>query len=195
LINANQEIIDAFKEAFSTDKNRLKRWTAVAERYLDLYGRNKYERHWEAEDILKELITKIIEGKRNYDPEKYKNADDFIFKSIRSIVDDELRNKNRVKSYDKYTGTDEDGDRSYTYILEKRYKSDKDAVHNEYIIEEQFESCYQLLLEDEEAALVFLEWQQGLKSCEIAESLGLELKEVEQAKKRIRYKLTNGLKR
>jgi RNA polymerase sigma factor (sigma-70 family) len=195
LANANQEIIDAFKEAFSTDKSRLKRWTTVAQRYLNLYGRNKYERHWEAEDILKELIAKIIEGKRNYDPEKYKNADDFIFKSIRSIVDDELRNRNKVKSYDKCTGTNEDGERSYTNILEKRYKTDKDTVHDEYIIEEQLENCYQLLLEDEEAALVFLEWQKGLKSCEIAESLGLELKEVEQAKKRIRYKLTNGLKR
>lgn len=195
MTNANQEIIDAFKEAFSTNKKRLERWTAVAQRYLDLYSKNKFERHWEAEDILMELIAKIMEGVRNYNPDKYKNADDFIYKSIRSIIDDELGNKNRVESFDKYEGEGIDGERTFTNTVEIRHKTDKDEIHLNYIIKEKLESAYEKLLGDEDAALVFLEWQKGLTSSEISESLGLELKEVEQAKKRIRYTLTNGLKR
>lgn len=195
MTNANQEIIDAFKEAFSTNKKRLERWTAVAQRYLDLYSKNKFERHWEAEDILMELIAKIMEGVRNYNPDKYKNADDFIYKSIRSIIDDELGNKNRVESFDKYEGEGIDGERTFTNTVEKRHKTDKDEIHLNYIIKEKLESAYEKLLGDEDAALVFLDWRKGLTSSEISESLGLELKEVEQAKKRIRYTLTNGLKR
>ena len=55
-------------------------------KWLELYGKEKYERHWTPEDIIKEVIARVLEGKRNYDPDKYKSVDDFIFKTMKSII-------------------------------------------------------------------------------------------------------------
>lgn len=188
----NQIIIDAFEEAFTVKKHRLKRWLVVADRYLKFYGNDKFERHWTAEDILNEVITKVLTGERNYNPEKYKGVDDYIFKTIRSIVDNEVGNRRLVCPAEDYGGDDEDGSPELVNVIEQVHATEKEQIHKNYIINEKLESSYQKLLEDEEAALVFLDWQKGLKSNEIAESLGIELEEVELAKKRIRYKLNNG---
>ena len=187
--SGNQEIIKVFEEAFTKDKSRLEKWTVVAQKYIDYYGKKRFERHWTAEDILKEVVTRVLEGKRNYNPDVYKGADDFIYKTIKSIVEDEFRNRNKVTSTDKFVENDEGGE--YVNIYENNYKTEVDTIEKNYEIEEKLTRSYNQLLEDEDAALVFLCWKQGSTSQDIADELGTELSKVESAKKRIRYKLTN----
>jgi RNA polymerase sigma factor (sigma-70 family) len=192
LSSGNKEIIKVFVEAFTKDKSRLKKWAAVAQKYIDLYGKKRFERHWTAEDILKEVITRVLEEKRNYNPEAYKDVDDFIYKTIQSIVWDEFRNRNKVTSSEKYIENDDGGE--FVNIYENKHRTENDTIEKDFEIKEQLTTSYNQLLEDEDAALVFLCWKQGSTSQDIADELGIKLSNVESAKKRIRYKLTNGSK-
>ena len=189
MISGNQEIIKVFEEAFTKDKSRLKKWATVAQRYIDFYGKKRFERHWTAEDILKEVITRVLEGKRNYNPEVYKVVDEFIYKTIQSIVWDEFRNRNKVTPAEKYIENDDGGE--FVNIYENKHRTENDKIQKDYEIKEQLTTSYNQLLEDDDAALVFLCWKQGSTSQDIADELGTELSKVESAKKRIRYKLTN----
>lgn len=185
----NQEVLDAYAEATTKDKKRLARWIAVVQKYLDYYGKNKFERHYEPVDILQEMIERVIKGTRNYHSDRYKSIDDFIYKTCWSIIEEKHRNKNRVEPADKCIETKDGIDFINKY--EKKHVTEKEYIQNSVETEDKLSNCYNQLLEDEEAALVFFYWKQGYTSKDLSEETGLTIKQVESAKKRIRYKLTN----
>lgn len=191
--SAEHDLIKVFEDAFTSNKSRLKKWITYAAKLLDIYSNGKYERHWTPEDIIKEVITRVLEGKRKYNPDKYKSVDDFIFKTIRSLVDDEFSSRRTVLPIEKYVDSKDGGE--FVNQYEEKHKTENDTIQKNFEIEEKLEECYQRLLENEDDALVFLEWKLGSTSKDIADGLGLELSAVESAKKRIRYKLTGGKKR
>lgn len=177
-----EEIENAYK-----DKARIKKWYVVADRYLKSYGNDKFERHWKAEDIVMELTGKILEGKRPWDTEHCPDFDRFIYMHIRSIVDGKLRNRKRVfpqkeKVLSRY------GDKE-TDLIEINNITEKDYIIDDIERTEKLEYCYKLLSDDDECALVLLEWQDEKTSREIADSLGITVAEVERIKKRLRYKI------
>ena len=139
------------------------------------------------------MIERIYAGNRNYNEESYKGIDDFIYKTIKSVIEDLFRSRNKVEPSEEYVETDEGGD--FRNKFEKKHKTAPDYIQVEFEINEKLDKCYNELLQDEDAALVFLEWKKGSTSKDIADELGMELPEVESAKKRIRYKLTNNKKR
>ena len=178
-----------FKEIEKAYKNRtrIKRWFVIANRYLKSYGNDKYERHWKAEDIVMELIGKILEGKRAWNIEQCPDLDKFVYMNIRSIVNAKLRNRKsvlprKIKVRARY------GDKE-TDLIEANHKTEKDYILHEIESAEKLEGCYKLLLDDEDCALVFLEWKEGKTSREIAKSLGITIENVECIKKRLRYKI------
>lgn len=185
----NQEVINAYKDAITTNRKRLTKWISVIQKYLDYYGKNRFERHFEPHDILQEMIERVIKGTRKYHQNRYKSVDDFVYKTCWSIIEEKHRNKNRVEPAEKYMQTEDGGD--YINKLEKKHITEKDYIQNSVEIEDKLEICYNQLLEDEEAALVFLYWKEGYTSKDLAEETGLTVAQVESAKKRIRYKLTN----
>jgi len=192
LSDGNQEVIKIFIDVMRNDRPRLGKWATVAQKYLDFYGKNKFERHWTADDILQEVIERIFTEKRNYNEKAYKGIDDFIYKTIRSVIEDSFRSRNKVEPSEEYVETDEGGD--YKNKFEKKHRTPPDYIQIEFEINEKLEKCYNELLQDEDAALVFLEWKKGNTSKDIADELGMKLPDVESAKKRIRYKLTNNQK-
>lgn len=190
--SAEHDLIKTFEDVITWDKKRLKDWTSVAAKWLDIYGNKIFERHWTPEDIIKEVITRVLEGKRKYNPNKYKSIDDFIFRTMKSIIFDEVKKRRAVAPMEKFVDTEEGG--QYINLYEKEHKTENDFIQKDFEIQEKLEKCYQQLLNDDDTALVFLYWKDGMTSQDIADELGIEKSKVEAAKKRIRYKLTGGKK-
>jgi len=177
-----EEIENAYK-----DKSRIKNWLVVADRYLKSYRNDKFERHWRAEDIVMELIGKILDGTRVWDPEKCADLDNFIYMNTRSIVDGKFKNRDKVLPQ-KVNASTRYGDRE-TDLIETNHKTDKYYILHEIELKEKLENCYKQLSDDDDCAIVFLEWKEGKTTREISESLGITVEEVERIKKRLRYKI------
>lgn len=190
--SADHELIKAFEDVITWDKKRLKDWISVAAKWLDIYGNKIFERHWTPEDIIKEVMARVLEGKRKYNPEKYKSVDHFMHLTIKSIVDDELKARRSVVPMEKFADSEDGGD--FKNLYEQKHKTENDFIQKDFEIQEKLEKCYQQLLNDDDTALVFLYWKDGMTSQDIADELGIEKSKVEAAKKRIRYKLTGGKK-
>ena len=190
--NSTELALKEIERAYTTEKIRLKSWLNVAGKYLVCYGQNSFECHLTAEDIVQELITKILEGERNWDPERVPDFDQFIFRNIQSIIEGKLRARNIVESVEVFEPKAKEG-KVYKGIREGQYENNIYAC--ELIdINDKLERCYNKLSEDDECGLVLIEWHAGKTSIEIADSLGLEVHEVENIKKRIRYKLNKKIK-
>jgi RNA polymerase sigma factor (sigma-70 family) len=190
LTSAQSKIFEEIKSAYK-DRKRVRRWLVVADRYLKSYNNDKFERHWTAEDIVNEVITKTLENKRKWIPEKVPDLDKFIFTTIRSVVDDKVGDRNRVlPQKEKVQARRGDFEND---LIEINNKTDKDYILHDIERIEIFEKCYNELLEDDDCAIVFLEWKEGKTSKDIAVSLGISVEEVERIKKRIRYNLNKNI--
>lgn len=184
--------IEKIEYAIKIKKKILKGWLVVADRYLKSYTKGIYERHWTAEDIVQELIEKILSGERNWDPETVPDFNKFVYQNIRSIVGGKLKNRQTVETVANF----------YPGIEESRVKKvfssglvvDNSDVANEIDINDKIEKSYSRIMDDDECALVFLEWKENKTSKEIAGSLGIDVADVERIKKRIRYTLTKTIK-
>lgn len=179
--------IEKIEYAIKIKKKILKGWLVVADRYLKSYTKGIYERHWTAEDIVQELIEKILSGERNWDPETVPDFNKFMYTNIRSIVEGKLKSRQIVETVDNYYPEKEKS--RVKKILPRGLTADNPDIYNEIDNYDKIGKCYDKLLEDEDAALVFLYWKDGNTSKEIAENLGISVIEVERIKKRIRYHL------
>jgi RNA polymerase sigma factor (sigma-70 family) len=188
LSNNLELAIEKIEYAIKIKKKILKGWLVVADRYLKSYTKGIYERHWTAEDIVQELIEKILSGERNWDPETVPEFNKFMYTNIRSIVEGKLKSRQIVETVDDYYPEKEKS--RVKKILSPGLKADNPDICNEIEAYDKLEKCYNSLLDDEDAALVYLYWKEGNTSKEIAESLGINVIEVERLKKRIRYHLT-----
>ena len=190
MTSSQSKIFEEIELAYG-DKERVKKWLVVADRYLKSYNNDKFERHWTAEDIVNEVITKTLENKRKWIPKNVPDLDKFIFMTIRSVVDDKLGNRDKVlPPTEKIYAGDDDKEID---LIENNNKTDKDYILHDIERTEKFEKCYNELLEDDDCALVFLEWKEGKTSKDIAVSLGISVEEVERIKKRIRYNLNKNI--
>lgn len=184
----NEEIVNVFEEAYTSDSKRLRRWLYAASISLKYYGKGIYERCWEPEDIVNEAVVRVLEGKRNYNRDAYRSFDDFMYQTINSIVEVMFRKRSCVISSDLFEERDEAGES--VNLFEMIMCNGKDDIYRNYESAEKIEFCFKKLSEDREATSVFAEWGKGMKSSEIAKELGIEVASVESAKKRIRYRLT-----
>jgi RNA polymerase sigma factor (sigma-70 family) len=187
-LNSNLELaIEKIEYAIKIKNKALKGWLVVADRYLKFYSKGIYERHWTAEDIVYELIERILAGERKWDSERVPDFNKFMYSNIRSIVAGKLKSRQIVETVDNY----------YPDVKESRVKkvlprgltADNPEIWRDIETYDKIEISYNKLLEDEDAALVLLYWKEGNTSKKIAESLGISVIEVERIKKRIRYHL------
>ncbi len=173
--------IEKIEYAIKIKKKILKGWLVVADRYLKSYTKGIYERHWTAEDIVQELIEKILSGERNWDPETVPDFNKFMYTNIRSIVEGKLKSRQIVETVANYYPEKEKS--RVKKILPRGLTADNPDIYNEIDNYDKIGKCYDKLLEDEDAALVFLYWKDGNTSKEIAENLGISVIEVERKKK------------
>jgi len=190
LEKAPDVIFEEIEKAYK-NKDRVKKWVTVADRYLKSYGNGRFERHWTAEDIVNEVITKILEGVRNIEPSELHKLDKYICLDIRSVIDGKFRSR-KIVLPPKRKIANKEGEKEID-LIENNYTTEKDYIQYGLERKENLEKCYKELMNDEDAALVFLEWKEGKKSQEIADSLGIPVIEVGKIKKRIRYNLKKEL--
>lgn len=179
--------ISEIENAFTCNKNRSKSWINVAGKYLKLYSNDKFENHYQPNDIVMELINKILSGERNWDPDRVPDFDQFIYLNIRSIVEGKFRVRNLVESVEVFEPAAKNG-KVYKGLQEGQYEKEP---HYEQLIDvdDKLTKCYDILSSDEECGIVFLEMLNGSTSIQIAEYIGADVAEVEKIKKRIKYKL------
>ena len=96
--NSIEKAIKEIETAFRNEQQRSKSWINVAGKYLKFYGSNGFENHYTAEDIVMELINKLLNGERNWDIEKVPDFDHFMYQNIQSIVEGKLRSRKIVES-------------------------------------------------------------------------------------------------
>lgn len=172
-------------------KSLLKKWVAVADRYLKIYTNNKFERHLTAEDIIQEFNLRVLAKTRSWDPEKQPDFDQFAYNSFESIIEGLVSARKNVQSgiQNALDQTNDEFQNSYN-----KYATKKDSIFTNFETNETLERIYNLLLgdptnPDDECGLVFLLWKEGQSNKEIAKYFNNDVSKVENIKKRIRYKL------
>lgn len=181
--------IKEIEDAFSIQLKRSKSWINVADKYLKFYRTNGSENHYTSEDIVMELIDKILSGERNWDPERVPDFDQYMFQNIQSLVEGKFRKRKVVESVESFEPVAKTN-KTFKGLLPGQYVEDHD-VGDLIDINERLEKCYNDLCDDDECGVVFLEMLKGKSSIEIAEYLYSDVAEIERIKKRIRYKLNH----
>ncbi len=149
-------------------------WAAHAERLLTQYHINYL---YSSEDILQSIFEDFYTGKRIWDPIKYTNIQLYVELLIRNLVRNLARHESKKVSLEN---------------LEQEFIDD---VNPETFTEQLVtEECLKHLEGDDTASLVFLDLYEDLRNREVADDLGISVKEVENTKKRIRRKLGRAVK-
>ena len=177
--------IKAFQNAFSDPAKPYEGWLAQADRLIKIKLNGRASQPNKAEDIVYEIIEKVIDGVRAWDMKRVPDINKFMYMQIRSVVDNKFNKEKKLVSSDAYN---RENDSFYT-INNIPNNLELDEIYKQQDIMEAFARCYNEIEKDTEMGLVFLAWKDGKESREIAEEFGLTVKEVEAIKQKIRRKL------
>lgn len=185
------EILEAFEKCLKNrERDYYAEWLASADAFLYLFLNGRLRNKYEAKDIVHTLLDKLCSGERKWNKDKYPNFAVYFFMIIKShiwdlsVVEEKyVRTGNLYDEDDEELSSDQAIDLdSLNSISYKEVLSDKDA--NELIA-----LCLEELKDDENAAIIFLYRADGLMNNEIAAELGLDIKGIEAAVKRMKRKL------
>ncbi len=179
--------IEEFITAIKGDAH--KKWLVHADHLLKIYFRRS-EIPYTAEDVVGEVITKTVdEGGRNWDFNKVP-LNVYMRNSIRSevsnIYDRALKYENVDFNNQEYT--------LRTTEIYNQYSMSLNEIENANDFSELYDSCVEILADDTECCLVFMELREGKNRKEIAESLGLTENQILAIKQQIRRKLRKKFK-
>lgn len=175
----------AFRDAFSDPAKPYEDWLAQADRLIKIKLNGRASQPNKAEDIVYEIIEKVIDGVRAWDMKRVPDINKFMYMQIRSVVDNKFNKEKKLVSSDAYN---RENDSFYT-INNIPNNLELDEIYKQQDIMEAFARCYNEIEKDTEMGLVFLAWKDGKESREIAEEYGLAINQVEAIKQKIRRKL------
>lgn len=197
------EIVDAVKECFASKEEIIAEIESVYKTVPNLQNRLLYytlnvtnviyfaetKRKPLADDTLQNVFEKILKLKRRWDYNKNPDFLNFLRMAIFSCI----RNERDKKDNYNYVAIEAD-EESNTLLIDLfseyvyNYPADK-LVYESF--DQLVEKCIEELKGDEIAYFVFEEMMENSKSnIVIAKNLGLEVKDVEKAKKRIKSKMS-----
>jgi len=177
--------IKAFQNAFSDPCAPYNEWLAHADKLIGLKLNGRASQPYKAEDIVNEIIEKVIDGVRTWDMDRVTDINKFMYMQILSVVDNKFNKEKKLVASDAYNREDD----SFYTINNIPNNPELDEIYKQQDIMEAFARCYNEIEKDTEMGLVFLSWKDGKESREIAEEFGLTVKEVEAIKQKIRRKL------
>jgi RNA polymerase sigma factor (sigma-70 family) len=181
----NEKKIKVFQNAFNDPSKPYEAWLEHADRLIKIKLNGRASQPYKAEDIINEIIEKVIDGKRSWDMDRVPDINKFMFMQILSVVDNKYKKEKNLISSEVYNSEDE----SFYYRDDYTSILNLDEIYKRQDIMEAFSRCYNELETDTEMGLVFLAWKEGKESKEIAEEFGLTVKQVEAIKQKIRRKL------
>lgn len=179
---SKEEILEKFKVARERDDHL--RWRLYAERLLRIS--NGRETALTGEDIISEVLDRILTGDRKFRDDI--NLDQYVMMTIKSIVNNETKKneKNISENYSKESGENDDMNSIIDTTTKKTFTKPNEKLEST----EFFNRIMNAMRKDDDAQLVLLEMKDGnLKTCEIAESLGITPEGVTNIKKRIKRRV------
>lgn len=211
-----EETANALEAAFKSDKNLTTKLTKYAGRKIPLIMGSKNDGRLMPEDVLMEAVARILQGKRKWyknkepkiekliilvivsliriEADQIADVENPLYSELEAGITDKKKNKQRRRIIP-LNYRDKEGNESEDTIIDvELYQADKKKFEDEFDFEsydknELLEELESELEEDETAFFVLLEMLEGNKSnIDIAKKVGIEVKEVENARKRIKRK-------
>lgn len=153
------------------------------------HGINKREI---AKDAIQDSIDKLLSRTTDWNRERYPNA----LEKLKSMIDTYFVNIWKNKNYkDKISAESPISDSDSELTLKDTFSNDNKSILNSLEYDEAYnnyiDKCFDLLAHEEDIIFdVFAEMTTGKQNKEIANSLNVDIRTVENAKKIIRRKLS-----
>ena len=180
-----QEIADLFEGELKSKNGNLEIWLAYTHKLLKLYLNGGAEKLYEPQDVIHEIITRTLEGTRKWDREKVPCLNTYMAMQIKSVVWNIAKKEKRM-----IPGSSIAGDElSEAEFWDSKQHLTLEEIESNADTKELLEKCYEILEEDTECSLVFIEMTAGNKNEEIAKKLGIKTSDVTNIKKRLMRKL------
>jgi RNA polymerase sigma factor (sigma-70 family) len=175
-------------DILQNDKELYGKWRDFASYLLERNFYGKGARHIKPEDIVNEVIAKVLTGKRKWDKKKVPNINTFMTMHIKSIIS----NLQKTESYFINFRDFNDDDDFIEEHIGSIHHTQHGRIEHEYEMREAMSLWYDIFEKAGDIeCLKVLEWLRfEYKNYEIAEELNIETKQVENIKKRIRNKLS-----
>ena len=189
--NYKRRVIEAFRKAFDKDDGLYEKWVQYSERLIRLY--NKNEVYFQGHDVVAELVVKTIEGVRVWDMERV-SLNTYMYKNIESIISNKSKREYRkAVTTDNYKLNNEEED--IPLKLDNLYHTDNTITEDVLVQKELFELLEDEIMNDNDCIELYFGIRDNgfdhTKNKEIAEVLGMKVKDVENLKKRFMRKCDN----
>ena len=143
-----------------------------------------------AEDVVQDVLTSIIELRRKWHRDTFPDFHKFVRLAILSHIRNENKKKRNLETTELLDQDGNLGQESIRMILREYVRQDAAETDYRENMEVLFQQCRDELKDDVYATFVLEEICNGLTSnIKIAETLGVGVRDVENAKKRIKNKL------
>jgi hypothetical protein len=86
----------AFRDAFSDPAKHYEGWLAQADRLIKIKLNGRASQPNKAQDIVNEIIEKVINGKRTWDMDRVPDINKFMYMQIRSVADNKLNKEKKL---------------------------------------------------------------------------------------------------
>ncbi len=186
---SREEVAEAFEDAYKNIKHLHKRLLYFALGKIRLYFNANTFRNTDAEDVVQIVSASILSLRRKWYRDKIPDFHKFVRLTILSYIRNERKRKDKFE-----TGELFDDDNNLTAdnineIIKEYAREDAEQKYFREDVEILIQRCIDELDDDVFAVFVLEERCNGLESnIEIAEKLGIEVREVENARKRIKNK-------
>jgi RNA polymerase sigma factor (sigma-70 family) len=184
------EIIKVFESAINNNDGTYEKWLAVADIWLNNFLTGKLKNKYQAKDIVHDLFIKLCDGKRKWDKDKYPDFVIYFFMLIKSQVWNLAKYEEKlVNATENYYEEDNEENGNTGLIIDNVNFLGLDEILSGADERELYKLCLEKLNDDEDGCIIFMEAAEGKPNQEIAKELGVEIRFVENAKKRVKRKL------
>lgn len=185
-----EEIIKVFESIINNGDGTYEKWLVTADMWLNNFLTGKLKNKYQAKDIVHDLFIRLCDGKRKWDKDKYPDFVIYFFMLIKSRVWNLAKYEERLVNAAESYYEDENGENGNTgLIIDNVNYLGLDQVLSEADEKELYQLCLEKLNDDEDGCIIFMEAAEGKSNREIAEELGVDIRFVENAKKRVKRKL------
>jgi RNA polymerase sigma factor (sigma-70 family) len=184
-----EEVAEALENAYRNISNFHKRLLFFALSKIRYYFHTNSFQNYTAADVVQETLVKIIGLKKKWYPAHIPDFHKFVRFAILSFIRNERKKKEKIKTVDLYDENGSFAEENIKDLLKEYAREDFVEKLFRDDLETVFEKCLNELEHDVYAHFVLEERLESVRSnIAIADKLGIEVSEVEKARKRIRTK-------